>query len=142
VLLRITNILLKLSTHSSLAGCAAGFKNRQNTIRHARGPQKELDLGIATCELRIQNNEKWIIQEVKRRDSLAEEGMLETQGFGGFEVRKTTALVGAEDDRKLLHSLLLKKAPLSGTRLGAANFCLHLGFGNAYQCRCARHPMP
>jgi len=59
---------------------------------------------IATCELRIRNNEKWIIQEVKRRDSLAEEGTLETQGFGGFEVRKTTVLVGAEDDRKLLLS--------------------------------------
>ncbi len=70
---------------------------------------------------------------MKRHDSLAEEGTLETQGFGVFEVRKTTVLVGAEDDRKLLHSLLLKKAQLSGTCLGAADFCLNLGFGNAHE---------
>jgi hypothetical protein len=92
---------------------------------------KELDLDIAICERRISSNEQWFIQEEKRTDSLAEEGTLEALGLGGLEVRKTTVIAGAEDDRKLLHGLLLKKAQLSGsTRFGAGG---HVGFGNAYE---------
>ncbi|KAL7553123.1 hypothetical protein ACHAWF_016378 [Thalassiosira exigua] len=87
---------------------------------------KQLDLDIALCELRIRKKEKWVIKEEK------------AQGFGGVEVRKTTVLVGAEEDRKLLHSLLLKKAQLSGSTIGEIISLDHdssgnIGFGKAHE---------
>lgn len=66
---------------------------------------KELDIEIAACEERIKMNERWEVRETKIVDGLAEEGTLESEGFGGIEVRKTAVPVGAELDRKLPHSL-------------------------------------
>jgi len=98
---------------------------------------KELDDEIVLCEERICKNEKWVVQEEKRSDFLAEEGTLEAQGFGGVEVWKTTVLVGAEEDRKLLHSLLLKKSQLSGSTVGESaagpSFGGNVGFGKAHE---------
>ncbi|KAL7532335.1 hypothetical protein ACHAXR_004567 [Thalassiosira sp. AJA248-18] len=87
---------------------------------------EELDFEIASCEERIRKNEKWVVQEEK------------AQGFGGVEVRKTTVLVGAEEDRKLLHSLLLKKSQLSGSAVGGSSCLGHsfggnVGFGRAHE---------
>ena len=51
------------------------------------------------------------------------------------EVRKTTIMVGAEEDRKLLHSLLVKKSQLSGSPLieeSNFNFGGNVGFGKAH----------
>lgn len=99
---------------------------------------KKLDLEIASCEEQIRKNEKWVVQKEKRNDSLAEKGTLEAQGFGGVEVISTSVLVGAEEDRKLLHNLLLKKAQLSGSDIDeiprpGANSVVNLGFGKAHE---------
>ena len=82
-------------------------------------------------------NERWIVKEEKVCDSLAEDGTLEAQGFGGVEVRKTTIMVGAEEDRRLLHSLLEQKSQLSGSRpmeesTHKSNFGGNVGFGKAH----------
>jgi hypothetical protein len=101
---------------------------------------KELDIEIAACEDRIRKNEKWVVQEERVVDELAEKGTLESEGFGGVEVRKTTVLVGAEEDRKLLHKLLTKKSQLSGSASSApksttsngASFGGNIRFGKAH----------
>ncbi|KAL7522936.1 hypothetical protein ACHAWX_007672 [Stephanocyclus meneghinianus] len=103
---------------------------------------KKLDFEIAACEERIRKNEKWVVQEQRIVDGLAEEGTLEAEGFGGFEVRKTTVLVGAEEDRKILHMLLFKKSQLSGSTVSSddqthaskgTSFGGNIGFGNAHK---------
>jgi hypothetical protein len=102
---------------------------------------KDLDADIAECEECIRKNERWVVQEEKRTDSLAEEGTMEAQGLGGVEVKRTTVLVGAEDDRKLLHSLLLKKSQLSGSvrdenkrsTVASNNYGGNVGFGSAHE---------
>ena len=95
---------------------------------------KELDDQIMTCEARIQQNERWEVKEEQVVDDIAEEGTR-------IELRKTTVLTGAEEDRKLLCELLSKKAQLSGSSLGdqqskkaAATFGGNIGFGKqAYE---------
>ncbi|KAL7433686.1 hypothetical protein ACHAXH_002144 [Discostella pseudostelligera] len=90
---------------------------------------KDLDADIAECEERIRKNERWVVQEEKRT------------GSGGVEVKRTTVLVGAEDDRKLLHSLLLKKSQLSGSvrdenkrsTVASNNYGGNVGFGSAHE---------
>lgn len=98
---------------------------------------QELDNEIAACEERIRKNERWEVKETKIVDGLAEKGTLESVGFGGIEVRKTAVLVGAEEDRKLLHSLLSKKSQLSGSTSHSsrtnATFGGTVGFGKAYE---------
>jgi len=76
-----------------------------------------LDEKIAECERMIKKKERWEVQEVLRKDELAEEGTMESQGFGGMETKKITVLVGAEEDRKTLNHLLRKRAELTGTSL-------------------------
>mmetsp|Transcript_4843 Transcript_4843/g.9815 ORF Transcript_4843/g.9815 Transcript_4843/m.9815 type:complete len:731 (+) Transcript_4843:4365-6557(+) len=92
---------------------------------------KELDREIEECEDRIKRNEKWVVKEEKIADGLAERGTLEADGFGGIEVKKTTILVGAEEDRKLLNSLLMKKSQLSGSSIDVTKG--NIGFGNAHE---------
>ena len=102
---------------------------------------KELDLEITACEERIRKNERWEVQEHRIVDGLAEKGTLESEGFGGVELRKTTVLVGAEKDRKHLHNLLFKKAQLSGSSSpsnerdanNATSFGGNIGFGRAHE---------
>lgn len=66
---------------------------------------KGIDCEITECEENIRQKEQWVVKEEKRLDPYTKEG---------FEIRKTTVLVGAEDDRKRLHNLLLRKSQLSG----------------------------
>lgn len=104
---------------------------------------KDLDIDISACEERIRKNERWVVHEEKRTDTLAEEGTVEAMGLGGIEVKRTTVLVGAEDDRKLLHSLLLKKSQLSGSVRDESKSSIsesntkkyggHVGFGSAHE---------
>ena len=117
----------------------------QNTVRTQADMlgdlMKELDLEIAACEDRIRKNERWEIQEQRIIDGLAEKGTLESEGFGGVELRKTTVLVGAEEDRKLLHKLLFRKAQLSGSTSSSSerdakngpSFGGDIGFGRAHE---------
>jgi hypothetical protein len=94
---------------------------------------QELDHEIAACEERIRQNERWEVQEERVVDGLAEKGTL--------EVRKTTVLVGAEEERKLLHQLLSKKSQLSGSSSPPSKFNIktglsfggNIGFGKAHE---------
>jgi hypothetical protein len=111
-----------------------------NTVRTQAdilgGLMKELDIEIAACEERIKRNERWEVRETKIVDGLAEERTLESEGFGGIEVRKSAVPVGAELDRKRLHSLLSKKSELSGSTLHSSRaettFGGTVGFGTAH----------
>mmetsp|Transcript_7449 Transcript_7449/g.11085 ORF Transcript_7449/g.11085 Transcript_7449/m.11085 type:complete len:783 (+) Transcript_7449:104-2452(+) len=97
---------------------------------------RRIDTDIADCEKRIKENERWEVHEERRKDILAKKGTLEGSGFGGIEVRKTTVLVGAEDDRKHLAQLLQKRAKLTGTKLKGqiqgGRYGGNIGFGNAH----------
>lgn len=98
----------------------------------------DLETDIANCEERIRKNERWVVHEEKRTDTLAE-----ALGLGGIEVKRTTILVGAENDRKLLHSLLHTKSQLSGStrdvnkkwtvKFDTKRYGGHVGFGSAHE---------
>ena len=94
-----------------------------------------LDRKIILCEEEIRRKEKWIVQEERRVDKLAEEGTLEGK-IGGEEIFRTTVLVGAEKERIYLHRLLQKKAELTGenfdSTFGGFKFGGAIGFGNAH----------
>ena len=96
-----------------------------------------LDFQISKCEDEIKRKERWEVKHEVRQDLLAEEDTLESQGFGGKEVRKTTILVGAEEERKLLDHLLGKKAELTGTVIrrdfGGQSYGGSVGFGVAHK---------
>ncbi len=98
---------------------------------------QQLDSQIAQCEDEIRAKERWEVREEKRIDELAEEGTLEQSGFGGVEVRKTTVLVGAEEEHARLAELLKKKATITGTsvesNVGGKKYGGSLGFGVAYK---------
>ena len=102
-----------------------------------KGLIDNLDSQISHCEEEIRKKERWEVREEIRQDSLAEEGTLESKGFGGRESHKTTILVGAEDERKKLDQLLRKKAELTGTvinhEFGGHEFGGSVGFGVAYK---------
>lgn len=96
----------------------------------------DLDAEIAECEIIIKKKERWEVKVEERKDVLAENNSLESEGFGGVEVRKTTVLVGAEEERKLLGKLLRKKAELLGqsidSSIGGKKFGGAVGFGVAH----------
>jgi len=74
---------------------------------------KKIDLKIVSCEKNIKQKERWEVQEISRKDERVEEGTMESEGFGGVEIKKVTVLVGAEEDRKLLNELLTQRAEVS-----------------------------
>jgi len=90
----------------------------------------DLDAQIAECEGIIKTKERWEVKVEERTDVLAENNR-------GVEVRKTTLLVGAEDERKLLGILLRKKAELLGhsidSSIGGKKFGGSVGFGVAHK---------
>lgn len=96
-----------------------------------------LDAQISKCEGDIRRKERWEVREEMRRDELAEEGTLESKGFGGVEIRKTTTLVGAEKERLFLADLLKKKASLTGTAsnggIDGKQYGGSIGFGAAHK---------
>ena len=96
----------------------------------------DLDSQIRSCLKEIQQKERWEVREEQRLDTLAEDGTIEYQGFGGVEVRKTTVLVGAEKEHILLHDLLRQKAELTGVSNDYCGDDLkyggEIGFGDAH----------
>jgi len=50
----------------------------------------KIDADITHCENLIREKERWEIREERRFNTLAELGTLESQGFGGVEMKKTT----------------------------------------------------
>ena len=64
---------------------------------------RRIDNEIDECEENIKRRERWRIIEKSRIDA-----------SGELEIKKTTILTGAEDDRARLEDLLRKKAELTG----------------------------
>ena len=98
---------------------------------------EKLDSQIKHYQDEIRRKERWIVREEKRMDTLAEDGTIESNGFGGVEVRKTTVLEGAETEHHCLSDLLRKKAELTGVSKDYCNDDSHryggeVGFGNAH----------
>ena len=93
----------------------------------------KIDVQIAETEKAIKAKERWEVKEEKRKDELAEVGTVEAMGFGGVEVKKSTVLVGAEEERKRLGELLKERAQLTGTtidsEIGGGKFGGAVGFG-------------
>ena len=104
----------------------------------------KIDADITHCEDLIREKERWEVHEERRLDTLAEFGTLESHGFGGVEVKKTTVLVGAEAERKRHNELVRQRLELiknhsnvsfenkdnsSGGRKYGGNY----GFGTAYE---------
>jgi kinesin family protein 5 len=95
----------------------------------------KIDKEIATLEMSIKQKERWEVVEQSHKDTRAEEGTMESMGFGGVEIKKVTKLVGAEDERMRLMEMLKERAQLTGTTLeseiGGAKYGGNVGFGNA-----------
>mmetsp|Transcript_20309 Transcript_20309/g.42340 ORF Transcript_20309/g.42340 Transcript_20309/m.42340 type:complete len:753 (+) Transcript_20309:60-2318(+) len=96
----------------------------------------KIDVQIAETEKAIKAKERWEVKEEKRKDELAEVGTVEAMGFGGVEVKKSTILVGAEEERKRLGELLKERAQLTGTtidsEIGGGKFGGAVGFGTRF----------
>ena len=98
----------------------------------------KIDNQIMSCQETIKRKERWVTEEVKREDTFAEEDTLESKGFGGFETRKTTVLVGAEKEHRLLNDLLRQRAEITGSKLEHRieedqRFGGEIGFGIAHR---------
>ncbi len=95
-----------------------------------------IDLQIEQCQAEIKKKERWEIKEEKRKDVLAEDGTLESKGFGGMETRKTTVLVGAEEQHRRLNDLLRQRAEITGVSTDYSKegrkYGGEVGFGNAH----------
>lgn len=95
-----------------------------------------IDIQIEECQAEIKQKERWEIKEEKRKDVLATDGTLESKGFGGMETRKTTILVGAEEQHLRLSDLLRQRAEITGVSLDyekeGSKYGGDIGFGNAH----------
>ena len=96
---------------------------------------RKLDVRIKAIEAAIEEKERWEVVEEVRKDVRVEDGTMESMGFGGMEVKKSTKLVGAESERVELGRLLRERAELTGTTLeseiGGSKFGGGVGFGQA-----------
>lgn len=114
--------------------CRKVEQNARSGATMLAGLIEQIDTKIKACEARILENERWEVVEEQRGDSRAEEGTMESQGFGGVEIKKITILVGAEKDRMELTELLKERADLTGTTLeseiGGSKYGGGVGFGN------------
>jgi len=95
----------------------------------------QLDADIAACEERIRANEKWAFREETRVVPLAENYTLESLGYCGIEVKKTTVLVGAEEVRKFLNELLQNLTGLISIKDSKAKDMVEIFFR---KCPCVR----
>lgn len=73
-----------------------------------------LDHEIADLEATILKKERWVVQERRREDVLAEEGTFE-KASGATEVMKVSIVTGAEAERKELVRLLRQRTALLGS---------------------------
>ena len=79
------------------------------------GVLADLHAQILAVEESIKQKEKWVVKDIVREDTLAEENTLEA-AVGAKEIMKTSELVGAENERKELEQLLKRLADFTGTK--------------------------
>lgn len=94
--------------------CALVENESRNNSNMLASVLAELDGQITRLEATIKLKERWEVIEEVRTDSLAEANTLEA-AIGGREVKKVSQLVGAETERKLLETLLIRRASFTGS---------------------------
>lgn len=88
--------------------CALIEKEALNNATMLAGVLSGIDKQIKQLEEKILQKERWEMREEKRADELAEEGTFEAAA-GRVEVKKISILVGAEEERKKLEELLIRR---------------------------------
>lgn len=94
--------------------CALIENSARNNATILAGILADLDARIKALEATILAKERWELREEKREDQLAEEGTIE-KALGGHEIRTIAMVVGAEEERKQLATLLAERAQFVGT---------------------------
>ena len=117
--------------------CRNIHKKARNGAEMLVNAVAKIDTDIAECEARIQKNERWEVREQTRVESSKHRPYhVGNLMHDALEVKKTTVLVGAEEDCKLLHELLKKRAGLTGVNFHAGMYGNKdkgvVGFGNAH----------
>ena len=119
---------------------ALRFGEKCSTIQNAAGVNSSaiqdiieaMDEEIATLEATIKRKERWESREVVREDNLVEEGTYEASlaAQKGGEVVRTGVIVGAEEERRRLEEVIIKRAELTGEDVNAR--LAEAGFGGMY----------
>lgn len=94
--------------------CALIETSARNNATMLAGVLAALDAQIAALEKEIESKERWEGRNEQRADTLAEEGTVE-MAAGGVEIKKVYMLVGAEEERKQLEQLLIRRAKFIGS---------------------------
>lgn len=96
--------------------CALVETSTRNNATMLAGVLANIDKQIAELEAKILANERWESREETRKDELAEEGTYEA-ATGAMETKRVFVLVGAEEERKQLEKLLIRRAKFTGSAL-------------------------
>lgn len=94
--------------------CALIETSARNNATMLAGVLAALDAQIAALEEEITLKERWELRNEERADTLAEEGTVE-MAAGGVEIKKVYMLVGAEEERRQLEKLLIRRAKFIGS---------------------------
>jgi len=94
--------------------CALIETSARNNATMLAGVLAALDAQIASLEEEITLKERWELRNEERADTLAEEGTVE-MAAGGVEIKKVYMLVGAEEERRQLEKLLIRRAKFIGS---------------------------
>ena len=95
--------------------CSKVETETKNNADMLAGVLAQLDEDIRVLEGQIKSKERWEHRDIQRIDENAEEGTFEAMGAGGVEIKKVSVLVGAEEERKRLQDLLMRKAAFVGS---------------------------
>jgi kinesin family member 5 len=107
-------------SHETLAtlrfgeNCAKIELEARNNASMMAGLIAQLDNQIKTLEAEILRKERWVVEERRREDVLAEEGTFE-KASGATEVMKVSVVTGAEAERIQLEKLLRQRVALLGS---------------------------
>lgn len=95
--------------------CALIENEAKNNANMLAGVLAKLEEEIKETEAVIKVKERWEHRDIERVDENAEEGTFEAMGAGGVEIKKVSVLVGAEEERRRLQELLMRKASFVGS---------------------------
>ena len=111
--------------------CSLIENEAKNHATMLAGVLADLQSKIKIVEETIKLKEKWVVKDVIREDTLAEENTIEA-AVGAKEILKVSELVGAEAERKELETLLKRLADFTGTKPLETEGKKAVGFGRKY----------
>lgn len=112
--------------------CSLIENEAKNQATMLAGVLTDLRAQIKAVEEAIKVKERWVLKDVVREDTLAEENTIEAS-VGAKEIMKVSELVGAETERKELEMLLKRMADFTGTQpLDTEGGKKAIGFGRKY----------